>query len=207
MQLKDEDLRAYHAFAPPPRFYMKYFSHIHTLSSGVRVVRVIVMLALRHWPHIIVLISVILYGVGGGGGVRAALVALRCDAMLTDRTTSDGFLDVYKSLGSELDFKVAWFDLLMINDSIGLWGLCLVLLYLIVCIVQSDALREKIQRLVNCCELKETLLLLLLGIILFIYFLCTSWNGLNFALLASIVYWHKVHPFDLQRLRCSLWCL
>lgn len=34
----------------------------------------------------------------------------------------DMFLDVYKSLGSELDFKVAWFDLLMINDSIGFWG-------------------------------------------------------------------------------------
>lgn len=28
----------------------------------------------------------------------------------------DVFLEVYKSLSSELDFKVAWFDLLMIND-------------------------------------------------------------------------------------------
>lgn len=44
-------------------------------------------------------------------------------------------------LGSELNFKVAWFDLSMINDSIGFGGFHLILLYFIVCIVQSDALR------------------------------------------------------------------
>lgn len=54
----------------------------------------------------------------------------------------DVFLEVYKSLSSELDFKVAWFDLLMINDYSFL-EFCLVLLYFLVCIVQSDALREK----------------------------------------------------------------
>ena len=58
--------------------------------------------------------------------------------------------------------------------------------------------KGKIQCLLNCCELKETWFWLLY---LFIYFLRTSWNGLNFALLASIVYWHKVHPFDLQKLQ------
>lgn len=42
--------------------------------------------------------------------------------MRTDWTMKDVFLEVYKSLGSEQDFKVAWFDLSMINDSIGLGG-------------------------------------------------------------------------------------
>ena len=42
--------------------------------------------------------------------------------MHMDWTMRDVFLDVYKSLGSELDFKVAWFDLSMINDSIGFGG-------------------------------------------------------------------------------------
>lgn len=56
----------------------------------------------------------------------------------------DVLLEVYKFLGFELDFKVAWFlDLSMINDSCWVSGFCLVLLYFIVCIVQSDALREK----------------------------------------------------------------
>lgn len=57
-------------------------------------------------------------------------------------------------LGSELNFKVAWFDL----STMGGLGGYLILLYFNVCIVQSDALRGegKIRRLLNCCELKET---------------------------------------------------
>lgn len=44
------------------------------------------------------------------------------------------------------------------------------------------------------------------SIYLFIFF-AQSWNGLNFALLASIVYWHKVHPFDLQKLQMLIMML
>lgn len=51
----------------------------------------------------------------------------------------DVFLDVYKSFSSEQDFKVAWFDLSMILDSIVSGRFCSILLYFIVCIVQSDA--------------------------------------------------------------------
>ena len=40
---------------------------IQTLSSGVGVVCIIVILELCHKPHIIVLIIVILYGLGEGG--------------------------------------------------------------------------------------------------------------------------------------------
>lgn len=58
---KNEDLQAYHAFIQLP-FYM-----IQTLSSGVGVVCIIVILELCHKPHIIVLIIVILYGLGEGG--------------------------------------------------------------------------------------------------------------------------------------------
>lgn len=121
--------------------------------------------------------------------------------MHIDWTMRDVFLDVYKSLGSELDFKVAWFDLSMINDSIGfgggfVWFSC-ILLYVLYNLMPWGE-KGKIHCLLNCCELKETWFWLLY---LFIYFLCTSWNGLNFALLASIVYWHKVHPFDLQKLQ------
>lgn len=35
---------------------------------------------------------------------------------------------------------------------------------------------------------------------IFLLFVCTSWNGLNFAFLASLVYWHKVHRFVLLNL-------
>lgn len=66
--------------------------------------------------------------------------------------------------------------------------------YCIYCTIGCPSGEGKIQWLLNCCDWKETLLVLWL-LYLFIYFLCTSWNGLNFALLASIVYWHKVHPF------------
>lgn len=82
------------------------------------------------------------------------------------------------------------------------WFSC-ILLYVLYNLMSWEE-KGKIQWLLNCCELKETLLLLwlwllwLLIYLWFIYFLCTSWNGLNFALLASIVYWHKVHPFDLR---------
>lgn len=38
--------------------------------------------------------------------------------------------------------------------------------------------------------------------IIFILFVCTSWNGLNFAFLTSLVYWHKVHRFVLLNLHC-----
>lgn len=89
----------------------------------------------------------------------------------------------------------------MINDSIGfsggfVWFSC-ILLYVLYNLMPWGE-KGKIQWLLNCCELKETSWLLWL-LYLFIYFLCTSWNGLNFALLASIVYWHKVHPFDLRK--------
>lgn len=52
----------------------------------------------------------------------------------------DMFLEVYKSWGSELDFKVAWFDLWMIIDS---WLVLFDSFYFILCIVQSAALGEK----------------------------------------------------------------
>lgn len=105
-------------------------------------------------------------------------------------TMTGAFLDAY-----EPDFKVAWFDRLF-------GGFCSILLYFIVFIAQPEALwgEGKIQWLPNCCELKENVIIIM--ILLFIYvfiFFCTSWNGLNFALLASIVYWHKVHPFDLRK--------
>lgn len=49
--------------------------------------------------------------------------------------------------------------------------------YCMYCTIRCPEGEGKIQWLLNCCELKETLLWLLLY--LFIYFLCTSWNGLN----------------------------
>lgn len=39
--------------------------------------------------------------------------------------------------------------------------------------------------------------------LIFILFVCTSWNGLRFAFLTSLVNWHKVHPFVLLNLHCG----
>lgn len=62
-------------------------------------------------------------------------ITLRCDAY--GLITKICFSEVYKSFGSELDFKVAWFDLSMI-DSIGFWGFCFnsLVFYCMYCIIQ-----------------------------------------------------------------------
>lgn len=139
---------------------------------------IIVVLELCH--HIVVFIIVILYGLGAGRGGEGSICEIDAGFLLHYGAMWCTWTEQWRvffwrletRLGSELNFKVAWFDLSMINDSIGFGGFHLILLYFIVCIVQSDALRGegKIRWLLNCCELKETSWLLLRLLYFFIFF-------------------------------------
>lgn len=51
----------------------------------------------------------------------------------------------------------------------------------------------------DCWEREKNRIIINIIFILFVY---TSWNGLNFAFLTSLVYWHKVHRFVLLNLHC-----
>lgn len=177
--------------------------HFTSPSSDVGVLCIIVNLELCH--HILVFIIVILYGLGAGGHMWDrgwVFTALWGNVMHMDWTTKGVFWTFRNPSRFWTDFKVAWFDL-----SVGLggfiWFSC-ILLYVLYNLMPWGEKENTVTPELLWIKGNITIIM---KIIIFICFLCTSWNGLNFALLASIVYWHKVHLFDLLNFKCSLWCL
>jgi len=144
-------------------------------------------------------------------------VSVQCEAYKTELNMYGGLiLDVSTILCSNKDrflFQVAWYDLLVIDKSIGLGFYFLIFVgfwyfngYLCTThhpeVGDSFCWRWRDMETQSTHELlwtKGNVLLIHLSFIFksfrLVYFVCTSLNGLNFALLASIVYWHKVHLF------------
>lgn len=139
-------------------------------------------------------------------------ITVRCDAY-TDWTVKDVFWKFLNPLGSELDFKVAWFDLSMINDSLGFWGVLFdsLVFYCMYCTIWCPEGDEgKIQWLLNCCELKENIIIIIMiMIILFIYLFSLHKVGMALILLYLLLLCigTKCTLFDLQKLQMLIMML
>lgn len=193
---KKEDIQAYHAFIQP------LFFILHELSSGVGLVCNVVILELCHTLPVIVLLIILC-----GFGVETGFI-LQHVGLTWCKWTKEGcvFGKFINPLGSEVDFKEAWFDLLMINDSIDFGRFCLIHLYFIVCTVQSDTQKDK-EKYSDPPSPPQLLWTKGNIIIKLLIFFAQVGMALILLYLLLLCIGTKCTCFILLNLRCSLWCL